>query len=248
MNSIFLPGKRDKALERLTIGITESAKNCTIVIKKINSLCQQPEKYPDPYKLISEWAEYLFTNYFHDHIEEWISPNIITLEHEKELANTFFKYFASLTPFYYENKKIISPNFMKAQKYKWTADDYKELKLKLIQKWFYNEWDNWDGETKLKLGFKIEMDAQNVLKSIATSSKIKTSVWNKDKKIEKILYSDNLRSQINNVMPSYKHQYQTDLFLKYTDDFVKRLPSAFNRFDDNFYEVGSYLYKFFQWS
>ncbi len=41
-NSLFKSDKRNEALERLAIGISEASKNCTTVIKKINSLCQKP--------------------------------------------------------------------------------------------------------------------------------------------------------------------------------------------------------------
>lgn len=248
MNSIFNSNKREEALERLAIGITESAKNCTTVIKKINTLCQIPEKYPNPFELIKEWSEHLFTNYFHDYIEEWISPNIISVEHEKELSNAFFGYFASLTPFFYENKTIISPEIIKPQKYRWTTDDYKELKVKLLEKWFYNEWDNSDGETRLKHGYKMKLDTQKVVKSIAASSKANVSIWNKQKKIDAIVFSNNLMTVIKKVIPTYQHEHQAHLFLKYSEDFVRRLPSAFKKFDDNFYEVGTYLHKYFQWS
>ena len=112
MNSLFQTDKRDQALERLAIGITEGAKNCTTLIKKINSLCQKPKDYPNPSDLINEWTGHLFTNQFHDFIDEWISPNIISVENEEELANEFFSYLASLTPFFYENKSMISPDII----------------------------------------------------------------------------------------------------------------------------------------
>lgn len=250
MNSIFKSDKRDEALERLAIGITEGAKNCATVIKKINTLCQEPKNYPNPLELINKWTEHLLTNYFHDFIEEWISTSTISVEHEEELANAFFNYFASLTPFFYENKTIISPELIKPKKYKWTAEDYKELKIKLLYTWFYSEWDNWDGETKLKLGYKLELNTQKVVKSIAASSKANSSIWNKQKKIDAIIFSNrnNLKTVINKAMPAYQHQYQADLFLKYTDDFIRRLPNTYIKFDDRFYEVGTYLYKYFQWS
>lgn len=196
----------------------------------------------------SEWSKCLFTNYFHDYIEEWTSPNIISIEHEEELSNAFFGYFASLTPIFYENKTIISPEIIKPKKYRWTENDYEELKVKLLYKWFYSEWDNWNSETRLKHGYKLELDTQKVVKLIAAASKANSSIWNKQKKIDSIFFSSDLMTEIHKAMPSYQHQYQADLFLKYTADFIKRLPSAFKRFDDNFYEVGTYLHKYFQWS
>lgn len=52
MTSLFKSDKREEALERLAIGLTEGARNCTTVIKKINTLCQDPEKYLAPFELI----------------------------------------------------------------------------------------------------------------------------------------------------------------------------------------------------
>lgn len=248
MTSIFKSDKRDEALERLAIGIIEGAKNCTTVIKKINSLSQKPNNYTNTSEIINDWSEYLFTNHFHDFIDEWILPSTISVENEEHLANAFFNYFASLTPFFYEHKTIISPEINKLKKYKWTTEDYKELKIKLLHKWFYSEWDNWDGETKLKLGYKLEMNTKKVVKSIAASSKANSSIWNREKKIDTIVFSNDLQTVINKIMPSHQHQYQVDLFLKYSNDFIGTLPAAFKKFDDNFYEVGTYLYKNFQWS
>ena len=127
-------------------------------------------------------------------------------------------------------------------------DDYKELKIKLLYRWFYSEWDNWDGETRLKLGLKLELNTKKVAKSIAVSSKANSTSWNRQKKIDDIVFSSELKSVIMKIMPLYKHQYQTDLFLKYTDDFINTLPVAYKKFDDSFYEVGTYLYKYFRWS
>lgn len=248
MDSLFKDNKRDEALERLAIGITEGAINCTTVIKKINSLCQNPENYPNPSELINKWIEHLFTNNFQDFIEEWISPKTISVEHEEELANAFFNYFASLIPFFYENKTVVSPEIVKPKKYKWTADDYEKLKVKILHKWFYSEWDNWDGETRLELGYKLELNTQKVMRTISASSKAKSSIWNKQKKVEAIIFSDDLKMVIKKAVPNYQHEYQNDLFLEYTDVFIMRLPAAFTKFDDNFYEVGSYLNKYFHWS
>ncbi|MEI6949880.1 hypothetical protein V9K67_22020 [Paraflavisolibacter sp. H34] len=248
MNSLFNSDKRDEALECLAIGITESAKNCATVIKNINIFCQRPRDFPNPSELINDWTEHLFSNHFHDLVEESASPNKISKEHVEELANAFFNYFASLTPFFYENKTIISPQLIKPIKYKWTADDYKELKIKLLSKWFYNEWDSWDGEKRLKLGYKLELNSQKVVRLIAASSRANSSIWNKQKKIDAIIFPNDLKSLMIKVMPSYKYQYQSDLFLKYTDDFITQLPAAFIKFDDNFYKLGTYLRKYFQWS
>ena len=247
-NSLFQTDKRDEALERLVIGISEAAKNCTTVIKKINSLCQSPKDYPNSSDLINEWAGNLFTNQFHDFIDEWISPNIISVENEKELTNDFFCYLASLTPFFYENKSVLSPDIIRPKKYKWTKDDYKQLKIKLVYNWFYSDWGNWDGETRLKHGYALELNTKKVTDLIAASSKANSTLWNRQKNIDDIFYANKLRTVVTKIMPLYKHQYQADLFLKYADEFISKLPAAFKQFDNNFYEVGTYLQKYFRWT
>ena len=247
-NSLFQPGKRDEALEWLVMGISGAARNCATVVKKINSLCQKPDNDSNPSDLIDQWATCLFTNQFHDFIDEWFSPSIISVENEEDLANEFFCCLVSLTPFFYENKSVISPDIVKPKKYIWTEDDYKRLKFKLIYKWFYGEWDNWDGETRLKHGYALESNIKKVTEAIEVSSKANNTLWNKQKKIDDIFFSNRLRSVVMKIMPLYKHQYQADLFLKYTDDFISRLPAAFKQFDDSFYEAGTYLNKYFRWS
>jgi hypothetical protein len=248
MKSLFKSDKREEALERLAIGITEASKNCTTVIKKINTLCQRPMDYPNPSELINIWIEHLFMNQFHDYIEDWLSPKTFSVEYESALKNSFFNYFASLIPFFYENKIIMSPELIKPKKYKWTTEDFKELKIKLLYKWFYKEWDNWDVETRLKYGYELDLKTKNVVEIIFASSKAKSKIWNRQRRIDEIVFSDVLKMEVKRIMPDYQYGFQKDLFLKYTDDFITRLPDVFSKFDDNFYEVGSYLYKYFQWS
>ncbi len=173
---------------------------------------------------------------------------MISLENEEELANEFFCYLASLTPFFYENKSVISPDIINPQKYKWTEDDYKEFKIKLLYKWFYSDWENWNGETRLKQGYALELNARKVTEAIAVSSKANSTLWSRKKKIDDIILSNKLHSVVSKIMPLYKNQYQADLFLKYTDDFISKLPASFKQFDDNFYEAGTYLQKYFRWS
>jgi hypothetical protein len=247
MISLFRDDKRDEALERLAIGITEAAKNCTMAVKKINAICQCPENYSNPGDWINAWIGCLFVNYY-QFTEEWISPVIISVEDEEGLANSFFNYFVSLTPFYFEYRKVISLDIIRPKKYGWTAEDYKELKLKLFYKWFYSEWDSMGGDSKLKIGMSLHWETQRVLRSLAASSRANSALWNKQKKIDDIVFSDNLMSSIRRIKPPYKHQYQSDLFLKYTSDFVEYVPLAFQRFEADFYHVGDYLHRFFKWS
>lgn len=244
MNSLLLADKKDKAFERLAIGIKESAANCTTVIKKLNTICQNPEDYPNPHELITKWSNHVFTNYFHDFIEEWILPKTISIENQERLGDVFFNYFASLTPFFYHNKIILSPDFPKPKKYKWTNKNFEELKWALLRKWFIHD----DDELNKKEQHKIESRMIESVKQIQISIKAKNSFWNKTKKINEVFSLDSVMNVIKEVMPNYQHQYQTDLFLLYTSEFINKLPSSFAAFDSDFYEIGTYLHNIFQWS
>jgi hypothetical protein len=243
MKSLFKPHKRDEALERLVFGITEGAKNCTTVIKKISTLCQNPEKYPSPKELIDKWCDHLFTNYFHDFIEEWISQKTISIENEEKIVNAFFDYLVCLTPFFYENKTIISSD-VKPKKYKWTTDDFKQLKIKLLERWFFSDASQQEMVTMFKKGLRMEQ----TVKQISACSKAKKTIWKRHEKINNIVSPSSLITVVHAAKPNYDHHVQTDLFLMYTSDFITRLPTIFKAFDDNYYETGTYLYKFFQWS
>ena len=248
MTSLFQVDKRDEALERLAVGIVWAARNCVTVTKKINLLCQNPEDYPNPSDLMADWIEHLFTNQFHYFVDEKISPSIISTGNEEFLSEAFFCYLVSLTPFFYNNKPITSPHTTKPKKYGWTKNDYKDLTIKLLYKQFYSDWDNWDGAAKLKHGYALELKTKKVTEAIAVSSKADSALWNRQKKIDDIVFSTDLRLAMKKAIPLYKHQHQADLFIKYTDEFISALPTAYNFFDDKFYEAGTYLHKYFQWS
>ncbi len=66
--------------------------------------------------------------------------------------------------------------------------------------------------------------------------------------IDVLIRPDDLKAIVRSAMPAFPHEYQSDLFVKYTGDFIDRLPAALMRFDDSFYEVGTYLHKYFRWS
>ena len=85
-------------------------------------------------------------------------------------------------------------------------------------------------------------------KQLKADSAYPIQVFGTNRKNDAIVFSSDFMTVVHRIMPSYHHQYQADLFLKYTTDFIRRLPSEFKNFNDNFYEVETYLHKYFQWS
>ena len=245
MRRIFKHEKRDEAIERLAFGIVKASENCVTVIKKINSISQNPEKYPNPSEMIFEWHKYLFTNEFHDFVDEWISPKIINPEKLDYLQTLFFDYIISIVPFYFEDKIIISPD-LKPSKHKWNNDDYLILKKKIFTH-RYRESANITRLDNPKEFEKMDKESINSLLIMKNSSNAKKSLWKKDKKIENIFSSENLIKRVNHICPKYEHFHQEDIFLKYSKQFIETLPSSFDNFNSNFYEKGTYFQKYFDW-
>ncbi len=259
MKSPLKENKREEALERIALGINEGARNCSIAINNINIIIQNLETFSNPSELINGWLERLFSNRFdiinEDDVtdenelivEDNISRNLISSQQIYKLEDTFFKYLIGLLPIYYENRIIKSNWFGKSKTYKWTKEDFKQLKIKVLHRRFYSEWDNWDFDTRLKKGAEIEDQTGKVLKIIANSSRANSSFFNKKKKINSIISTEDLNLIVSKIRPEYLSEYQVDLFHKYAYDFIKGIPNAYDNFDNNFYEIG-YLYKFFQWN
>lgn len=245
MKRIFKPEKRDEAIERLAFEIVKASENCVTVIKKINSISQNPEKYSNPSEMIFEWHKYLFTNEFHDLVDEWISPKIINPEKLDYLQTLFFNYIISIVPFYFEDKIIISPD-LKHNKHKWNNDDYLILKKKIFTH-RYRESINITRLNDPEKFEKMDKDSINSLLIMTNSRNARKSLWKKNKKIENIFSTDNLIMRVNQICPKYEHFHQEDIFLKYTKQFIETLPSSFDNFNSNFYEKGTYLQKYFDW-
>lgn len=245
MKKIFKEEKRDEAIERLAVGIVKASENCITVIKKINSISQNPEKYPNPSEMVFEWHKYLFTNEIHDFVDEWISPKIINPEKLDDLQTQFFDYIISIVPFYFEDKIIISPH-LTPTKHKWNNEDYLILKKKIFEH-RYKENGNITRLNNLEKFEMIDKESINSLIIMKKSSHAKKSYWKKNEKIENIFSTHNLNKKVSNICPEYEHFYQKDIFLKYTKEFIEILPSAFDNFNSDFYEKGTYLQKYFNW-
>ena len=245
MRGIFDEIKRDNALERLAIGIVQGTKNSVTVIQRINSISQNPEKYSNPSEYIIEWTQYLFNNTFHVFSDDYLVPLSISNAELSKLETCFFNYFISLIPFYFENKRIISPSAQR-EKFIWSKEDYTLLKVNIFKEKYKEDWNmsRLDNPGRMEV---IDNETKYSLNLIKKSSRVKKSLWNKERKMRQIFFPEFLTEYIYITKPKYQHQYQTDIFMKYSTEFIKMLPGSFDKFTTNFYEVGTYLHKYFRW-
>jgi len=247
MEGIFAKNKRNEAIELLATQIVQGSRNCVTVIERINSISQFPEKYPDPHEMIIEWHNHLFSNVFHVFPEDIEVPLKISADSLRSLETCFFDYFASLVPFYYEDKTIVSPASLKPKKYVWSKDDYNALKTELFkirykEAWHLTRADNYERCEEMNT------ESLNSLSLMSKSSKIKRSFLNKSKRVEKVFLPNNVINCVLTAQPNYMYWHQSDIFSKYIHEFIELLPSAFSKFDTEFYELGSFLHRYFKWS
>lgn len=71
---------------------------------------------------------------------------------------------------------------------------------------------------------------------------------NRQQQRDEIVFTKSLKLNLSRVNMHFQHQYQFDLFRLYAGEFVELISNSFQLFDDNFYEVGTYLHNYFQWS
>ena len=93
-----------------------------------------------------------------------------------------------------------------------------------------------------------ENEFDNVIEKILASQKAKKSIFNKDKKLSKILLPEYIFYEINNAKPQNFKEYQVILFDELVKKFINGLPHTFDKFVVDFYEKGGYLYKYFAWN
>ena len=247
MESLLKDKKRDEALDRISIGIAEGAKNCVIVIKKICTICHKPEKYENISDLLDTNLNYLMTNKFYNQVEDWTFKAIISPENQIRLENNFFAYFFSLLPLHFQDEKVEEP--WGSKKYKWTKNDFKELIINCSKKWFEIPRNK---PYILKEDFNaiifIENEFEKIKEKIFASQKAKKSIFNKEQKLSKILLPEYLFYEINNAKPQNFKEYQVILFDELVKKFINGLPRIFDKFVDDFYEIGGYLHKYFAWN
>lgn len=245
MEGIFAENKRDEAINTLATRIVQGSRNCVTVIERINSISQNPEKYPDPQEMITEWHDRLFSNVFHIFPEDLNVPLKIPPDSLRDLETYFFNYFVSLIPFYYENKAIVYQGIFKPQKYVWSKEDYKLLKIELFKIRYQEDW-NLTRIDNYERCEEIDVESLNSLSLMTESSTIRRSLWNKSKKIEKVFHPSYVKNYVLTIQPKYLFWYQSDIFSKYAAEFIELLPSAFDKFNTEYYELGGFL-KYFKW-
>src|SRR5690606_8972475 len=162
------------------------------------------------------------------------------------LELSFFNYIISLVPFYYDNIVIVPPNSNQSIKYKWSDDEFLLLKKKVIEE-RYKEYWNQKLVDNIELSQKIDEESLSSLKILNLSSRVKRTYFWKSQKIKKILSTEGVYNVVINACPTYKYQYQKDVFLKWTKEFINTIPEAFDIYDSNFYQVGTYLQGYFKW-
>ena len=240
--------RRELALERLATGIVAASDNCLMVIANIIAICQKPKKYSEQHMLIKQWSEELFLYKVlpvdGNRIEDEL-PN----EKIEQLSNLFFDYIISLMPFFYYEKSIDATKaILNRGKYKWTSADYAELQKKILYKRYASQLDKLDVVTRFAKIDEIQLKVDKAYRTMQASSSAASSFRNKQKKIDALVSTKTLESKMAYIKPDFKYQYQFDLYESYHQEFVRLISSSLSIFDDNFYEVGTYLHKFFQWS
>lgn len=149
----------------------------------------------------------------------------------------------------YENKTVDATKaILNRGRYKWSPEDYRELQQKVVTKRFGSQWDSLDAEAKLVRKDEIQAKIDRAYHTMGASSATGSRFKNRQQQPDKIASTESLKLKLNRVNLYFQHQYQLDLFRLYVGEFVELILNSLQLFDDNFYEVGTYLHKYFQWS
>jgi hypothetical protein len=199
--------------------------------------------------LINDYRSFVFTYPIATLSQNGSSDTPFSESERESITNSYFLYLASLLPFYYEAEKITYEGIGQKKSYKWSKEDFKLLVRLLLQKWYYKDWDNFSFEERLKNGLTIENRTATALSLIKNSSKLKSSFFNSQEKCDKVIYPSTLNEQVIEEMNlQCFSESQLILLRSYLSDFIKGIPGSLIRFNDSFYESGSFLKKYFSWS
>lgn len=231
MQSLFCDDKRDKAIDYLANLIFLGSKNAATVIKKINTACQNPEKFNDPHFLIEQWSKNLYTNKIYDLADDWQASVLITSEKLNKIEYSFFKYSLVLSGLFYYKKTIVLDDILTKRKYKWTNKDFYKLQLTLLKLWEQNN------------GIINKSDVSSILNDFI---KAKNSFFFKNKKIDEALIVNFLINEMHNICPLNLKPYQSDMFKNYSQNFIENIPASFDIMNDHFEMNGRYLHDFFK--
>jgi len=218
------------------------------VVRNIIAICLKPKKYSEQHALINEWASDLFLYRINSLDTNACIEDVLPVESLEQLLDIFFYYIIGLLPFKYENKTVDATKaILNRGIYKWSSEDYRELKQKVVTKRFGSQWDSLDAEAKFvrqnEIQAKIDR-AYHTMEASATASRFK----NRQQQLDETVSTKSLKLKLGRVTLHFQHQYQRDLFGLYAGEFVELIPNSLQLFNDNFYEVGTYLHKYFRWS
>lgn len=230
MESLFCDNKRDEAINYLANLIFIGSQNAATVIKKINTACQNLEKFNDPNFLIIQWNKNLYINEIYDLADDWQASILIPSEKLCEIEYSFFKYSLVLSGLFYYKKTILD-NFQTKKKHKWTDEDFDKLQLALLKLWEQN-----NGDINKKDAFLL----------LNAFIKAKNSFLFKSRKIDEALSINFLINKMQNICPLNLKPYQADMFKYYSQKFIENIPISFDIMNDHFEETGRFLHNFFK--
>lgn len=231
MESLFLDDKRDEAIDYLANLIFKGSRNAATVIKKINTACQNPEKFNDPNFLIKQWNECLYTNEIFDLADDWQASVLIPSENLNEIEFEFFKYSLGLSALFYYKKKLVIRDIFSKKKYKWTEQDFNKLQSILLNLWIQN------------YGYKDKSEIFLIFNAVI---KAKNNLLFNSKKISKSLDIDFLIKKSDEICPQNLKPYQRDMFKNYAKKFIENIPASFDLMNEHFKTMGMFLHKFFK--
>ncbi|MDR2205841.1 MAG: hypothetical protein LBE36_06775 [Flavobacteriaceae bacterium] len=238
---------KDEALKRIARQVVLASKNSVYVIESLNSIVQNPDKYPNPELLIKEWKERLFKSDFETAKKEFRNELYkIKKDNLERLFQFFFDYFLSLIPFYFDGNIM---DYQRNKKYKWTEDEFTELKMALFRERYIDILDNKVGDD-LDGFIKIEKEQIRSLNIMNHSSRIKRKWWGKENSINWIYQTaeSEIYHFIEKIRYKNKIYYKEDIFKKSNHFFLSGLGSCFDKFVSEFYHVTGVLHGFFKWN
>lgn len=242
--SLLKTDKRELAFDWIAKSISAGALNCSLIIIKIHTICQNPANQDNLKKLIKEWLNHIFSAEFQSTFEEWTSEIIVSPESRFKIENIFFNYLSSYMPIFFLNKKFKISRF---KTYKWTKQDFEDLKNKTLENWFSEQYNNSveNGVEDLKF---VEFRVKKVINNINAVAKENSRWFPRSGQMEFLLSLGAREYELNELLPEFEHSYQKDLFEIYSKEFLNHLPNELLNLESRFYESGNYLHSFFNWN
>ena len=242
MRSKLKPEKREKAFEWIAQRIIAGAKNCSTAIIKIHTICQNPEKFNDPNRLIETWLKHLFTSELHSSYEDWTSNKNTTPKTRATIEYFFFSLCISYIPILFLDKKL---NLTKLKEKKWTNKDFQDLRLTIMKYWFEEEFFEYENND-LPIPKSLENKVKEIMSITSAVAKAQKKLFTNESRLEFLLSTSPLELKIKEILPKFEHSYQSDLYELYSQNFIRRIPNSLLDMRFDFYEKGNYLHHFFK--